>query len=402
MKLTEKIHLEIDKNNKPLAIFLDLSKAFDTVAHDKLFIKLHSLGIRGVALELIKSYLSNRQQYVEINRTLSKPRIIEFGVPQGTVLGPLLFLIYINELCNLKIEGEILSFADDTVLLFAEKSWEKVHEVAEKELQKVKHWFDINLLTLNKEKTMYINFSPKINTQPIISSLKIHSTNCALSDITCNCCILRKVTNIKYLGIIIDQHLKWNLHINSLVKKLRYALHKFYSLRYILSLSNLKMVYHATVQSIIQYGITGWGGAYDVHISKIITMQNTILKIMLKKPTRYPTRLVYEESGVLQTKKLYAKFVIKHIHINFHPSKTLNINQKRPNTRSKTKKNAMLDRVNKGLTQRHTYYLGPKLYNLLPLNIRHTKSTKSFNHSCNHWLMSYPIDKIKECINITV
>jgi Reverse transcriptase (RNA-dependent DNA polymerase) len=401
LKLTEKIHTEMDNNNKPLAIFIDLAKAFDTVAHNKLFIKLHSLGIRGVALELIKSYLSNRQQYVEINGTLSKPRYIEFGVPQGTVLGPLLFLIYINELCNLKIEGEILSFADDTVLLFADKTWDKVHEVAENELRKVKNWFDNNLLTLNKDKTMYITFSPKTNTQPIYSSLKIHTTNCMSTDNKCNCCILKNVSNIKYLGIVIDQHLKWNHHINSLVKKLRYTLHKFYNLRYILSFSNLKMVYHATVQSLIQYGITGWGGAYDVHLSKLVTLQNTLLKIMLKKPSRYPTRLVYEESGVLQTRKLYAKFVIKHIHQNCPPTKTQNNNHRYINTRSKTKKSALLNRVNKGLTQRHAYFLGPKLYNLLPLNIRLTKSIKSFNQSCKNWLVTYPIDKIEECINTT-
>jgi hypothetical protein len=159
------------------------------------------------------------------------------------------------------------------------------------------------------------------------------------------------------------------------------------------------MVYHATVQSIIQYGITGWGGAYDTHIQKLATIQNTILKIILNKPYRYPTELVYEESGILQIRKLYAKSIIKHMHTNRNPNKTSITQDKIINTRSKTKRNAIINRVNKGLTQRHSHFLGPKLYNLIPTHIRQIKSDKHFKTCCKDWLKKYPINKIENCIN---
>jgi Reverse transcriptase (RNA-dependent DNA polymerase) len=403
MKFTEKIHKEIDNNKKTLAIFLDLAKAFDTVAHSILFNKLYSYGIRGIALDLIKSYLSNRNQYVEINETLSKPRQIQFGVPQGTVLGPLLFLIYINDLCNLKIAGTMFSFADDTVLLFSGNTWESVSKIAENEMGKVSKWLNVNLLTLNNEKSMYITFTPKKNTQPDNTLIKIHNSNCVVTNNTiCNCHRLTRTFSTKYLGITIDQHLRWDHHVSTIVNKLRYCLTKFYTLRNILTLSNLKKVYYATVQSILQYGITGWGGAYDSHIKRLNTIQNKILKIILKKDVLYSTELLYSETEVLQVRKLYAKFLIKHTHNNTN-SKDKAITDTRPiNTRSKSSKNLDLIRVKKGITQRHGLYLGPKLYNSLPLKIRNSKSPKLFNKLSHEWLKKFPIEKIDNIINLKI
>ena len=153
-------------------------------------------------------------------------------------------------------------------------------------MSKVKRWLDTNLLTLNKDKTVYITFSPRENTQPLGHTLKIHEMSCKLTtqNVCCDCHAITKLNSTKYLGLIMDQHLKWDIHINSIVKKLRCVLLKFYTLRNILSQKLLKNVFYALAQSLIQYGISGWGGTYDVHLKSLKTIQNSILKVILKKP----------------------------------------------------------------------------------------------------------------------
>jgi hypothetical protein len=398
MKLTSQIHSLIDNDEKPLAIFLDLAKAFDTVSHQLLFIKLNKIGIRGLALDLIKSYLEGRNQFVNINNCLSKPRIIKYGVPQGTVLGPLLFLVFINDLCSLKINCDITTFADDTVLLFSSKTWKSTHEIANTGLAKIIMWLNDNLLTLNNEKTNYITFSPRTNSQPINSSIKIHKTNCDQMT-PCICYALEKSSSTRYLGIVIDQHLKWKDHIQTIVKKLRYILLKFYNIRSILSLTNLKMVYYALVQSVIQYGITGWGGAYDTHVQSLSSIQNIILKVIHRKDIRDSNFKLYDNAGVFQIRKLYAQFVIQFIYVN-----KLYTNQNvTPSsniiTRSKTRNNLYIPKVKKGISQRHASYIGPKIFNAIPDTIRQIKTKKSFKYYAKQWLKQYPIDFLIAIIN---
>jgi hypothetical protein len=401
LKVTSNIHNDIDNNFKPLAIFLDLAKAFDTVPHALLFTKLYQNGIRGIPLELLKSYLSNRIQYVSIGGTLSSPREIEFGVPQGTVLGPLLFLIYINDLCSLQIDGKITTFADDTVIQFSAKSWTETYSKAESEMRKVSLWLNSNLLALNKEKTVYCTFSPRINSQPSETTLKLHDIHCKTINAPCICHKLEKVTHTKYLGITIDQHLKWDSHIQTIIKKLRFVIHKFYDLRNILNSNILLSVYYALAQSIMQYGITGWGGTYDCHIAPLETIQHTILKIIFNKPQQYPTEYLYDKINILSIRKLYTKFATKFVHRNKALLHVLNPQSKNQiTTRSKTAHLLEVQRVKKNITQRHIMFLGPKLYNAIPQNIRDQKSSKTFSFYQKQWLLSYPNEQLDKIINI--
>jgi hypothetical protein len=383
---------------KPLAIFLDLAKAFDTVSHPLLISKLNAMGIRGVALNLIKSFLHNRQQFVKVNNVFSKPRIIEYGVPQGTVLGPLLFLVFINDLCNLQLQGDITTFADDTVILFTAKTWQHVHTLAESEINKVKTWLNNNLLTLNREKSVYITFSPRSNTQPLTSSIKIHNNNCNNNNSSCQCHQLEKTYDTKYLGLLVDQHMRWDAHINTVTKKLRSSLHKFYELRNVLNFKNLKSVYNAIAKSIIQYGIVAWGGAYDAHFQKIKTVQNCILKIILLETPTFSTSLLYERTGTLQARKIYAQFIANHIH-KHRSNYTKFACPHSHSTRSVSDKKLHVPKTVKNITQRNSVYLGPKIYNLLPTVLRKTTHVKYFANDLKSWLTTYKIDKLEDDIN---
>jgi hypothetical protein len=400
LKVTTKIYSSIDINDKPLAIFLDLAKAFDTVSHPILLQKLHNIGIRGITLDLISSYLRERKQFVKINDTLSNPRTIKYGVPQGTVLGPLLFLIFINDLCSLLENCDTTTFADDTVIIFSSKSWELTHQLAETGLNVVKKWLNSNLLTLNNDKTMYITFSPRTNSQPLNSVIKIHKPTCHLSIPNCDCYIVEKAHSTRYLGIIVDQHLKWNEHIQNIIKKLRYVIATFYNVRNILSPSNLKLLYYALVQSTIQYGIAGWGGTYDKHLQPLLVIQNLLLKLTITKEARPSTEFLYEYSGVLQVRKLYALSVIKSIHYNkTNLPSNKNINYQ-ITTRAKSKKNFYHHRANKGISQRHIHYLGFRLYNAVPCNIRKAFSKRTFNYGIKKWLGSLKTASLNSFINL--
>ncbi|XP_052746931.1 uncharacterized protein LOC112051825 [Bicyclus anynana] len=148
--LTTLIIEKLDTNKKCLTVFLDLKKAFDTVSVPILLHKLESIGMRDTTLSLFQSYLSGRTQMVKIDKYISNELNINYGVPQGSVLGPTLFLVYINELCNLKIRnGHIFSYADDTAIVFTDNSWEDVRYHAEKGLRNIARWLNSNLLTLN-------------------------------------------------------------------------------------------------------------------------------------------------------------------------------------------------------------------------------------------------------------
>jgi hypothetical protein len=328
LNLTTLISKEVENGKKCLATFLDLKKAFDTVSVPILVKKLERIGIRGKPLGLLSDYLSGRNQKVKIGDYVSEDSVVSFGVPQGSVLGPTLFLVYINELTNIQIQdGHVISYADDTAVIFTAESWDSVHAAAEKGLHKVNNWLTSNLLTLNTDKTNYICFSKIISTQPPPRlNLKIHV--CKLDDTLCTCTKLNKVSSTKYLGIIIDERLCWHPHIDYLNNRIRKLIWIFKILRHVASKTLLNQIYISLAQSVMTYCIPVWGGASKMKFLEVERGQRCLLKTMLHKPYRYSTSDLYNECKLLSMRKLYVTYTILKLHKTL-PYKTLTETRRR-------------------------------------------------------------------------
>ena len=217
-----------DKGNITCAVYLDLSKAFDTVDSNLLLKKLEHYGIRGTALGLFRSYLSNRKQCTNINSILSELISIELGVPQGSILGPFLFLVYINDLPNSSLLLSKL-FADDTCLLFSANSVANLQNIANQEIAKIEKWMTSNKLTLNHTKSKFMVINKR-------------GGNCNLN-VRINNELIEQVYSIEYLGITIDSDLSWNEHINQLESSLSTAPRIISELRHYVSCECLKSYY---------------------------------------------------------------------------------------------------------------------------------------------------------------
>lgn len=362
-EVTNYIYENINSNKAVLATFLDISKAFDTVNHNLLLEKLYRYGIRGPTLQLIKSYLSNRKQCVKLNSATSDWCDVVVGVPQGSVLGPLLFLIFMNDLLEIDSRMCMYSYADDTVILCANDSWSTAELVMNKHLQCIFNWIKSNQLSLNIEKSAVMSFGSYCDSVP--KSLNIH-----INDVN-----VKRVETVKYLGVILDYRLRWFEHVSSVCNKTRYLLYVIHKLKYFMSGRILKMIYYAFFHSIATYGITAWGGAYKNVISPLLNLQNRLRKVILKKD-------LFLESPT----KLNHCFIINSVIYHFTKlQETYNLITTR--IRRKIIKNVI---VKKHIVTKSNLYIGIHYFNLLPDQLKSSTLVWSSLSSCvTKWLKDY-------------
>ena len=268
--VTNLIYEKLDKRTPIAATFLDLAKAFDTVNYKILLSKLYNYGIRGSAHKLITSYLQNRQQRVKVNGQISEHCEVNTGVPQGTILGPLFFILYINYLLTSMPDDLIISFADDTVVFATEKTWSSVELKMNNYLSIIYKWLAINKLSLNVDKTVCMKFGSYVNSVP------------SNFDILINGCKLKRVKQCKYLGIVFDYRMTWEEHIKYLINKTKYLVFIFREFSEIMLTDTLRTIYYALFHSIINYGIIAWGGVYSINQYMLQRVQNKILKLVNK------------------------------------------------------------------------------------------------------------------------
>ena len=230
----------------PINIYIDLSKGFDTLDHTILISKLQHYGFKGAALQLLISYLSNRKQFVQYGDTLSQKTDILMGVPHGSILGPLLFIIYINDMAHSSVLFKLIHFADDTTLITNLNNEDTRNESLNDELTNFHNWLRANKLSLdvNKTKAMVFHMPQKLIQLPL---LKISGTDITFVD------------NFNFLGIIINKHLNWTSHVDMLTAKLSKTIGILNTLKHILPINIMRPIYNSLILCHLKYGVLLWG-----------------------------------------------------------------------------------------------------------------------------------------------
>jgi hypothetical protein len=375
----------IDEGYRVLGVFFDLQKAFDTVDNNILLHKLYNYGIRGLMYDWFKNYLQDRKQYTLVNSISSNLGNINCGVAQGSVLGPLLFLVYVNDISNVISECNLKLFADDTNLFLCDRSLPELETKANTCLAKLQVWFLANKLSLNVNKTSYTVFNSKI----------MQNNTCDL-----NLCIggqkIMKVSSCKYLGVFIDENLSWNEHIDYLYKKLIKFSSIFYKVRYLLPTACLKALYFAFIFPHILFGIEIYANTAKSRIDKLSKLNNKLIRILVNKRFNTTVMDLYKIMNVLPISQLHDMQLLIFIHKClyhqdlvpdiFHNYFTLMRSVHCHNTRRAADLSLM--RANTNLGQRCLLYKGSKLWNLLPIELKGHSSVITFKKNIKRHLFS--------------
>ena len=266
LKIVEGIRENLDNKTFVCGVFVDLEKAFDTVNHQILITKLNHYGIRGIANQWFSSYLSSRKQNVKLGEAKSKLLEINCGVPQGSILGPLLFLIYINDMYLSVKHSTIHHFADDTNLLCSDKDPMALRSKTNEDLELIFEWLCSNRLSLNISKTEFIIFKPPMKSLQDRITLKLNGTT------------LYESNKIRYIGIIMDDRLTWKHHITELSKKLSRSIGIIYKMKTLCPQHVLLSIYFSLVHSHLSYGACVWGTAKDMYLNKIRNLQKKVIR----------------------------------------------------------------------------------------------------------------------------
>lgn len=369
----------MDEGHMAAIVLMDQSKAFDRVDHRVLIDILSSIGLRGKVLDLFKSYLSERVQQVKIKDTLSEKMTSgHFSTPQGTCLSPILYNVYVHKMYNLQLGGRLVSYADDTALCVKGKTWQDVFQCIQSDMKIINSWFDEHNLSLNLDKTKILPLCIVYNKLPPQRQLVIHNQTC--NSINCTCGSIDIVTQWTYLGVELDAHLRWDIHINKLAKRLRRLIGSFLALRTFLKPNLLKEIYFALCQSTLEYAICAYGRANNNALSELKVVQNTLLKIILRKVRLYSTVQLYKEAKVLNIVSLFNKqaclFVYKHNLVTF--------TEHQYNLR---KRNVQIPRKNTSKGQKSISFTGVKIFQKLPQNIKEEPNFIVFKIKLKTWLL---------------
>lgn len=396
IELSNSITPAIDGKKCASGVFMDLRKAFDLVDHNALLQVLHKYGIRGHALDPFQSFLENRRQVVKIGNSVSNETQIRSGVVQGSCLGPLLFLIFINAIGSIPISGKLFLFADDAVLINVHDSRvpSTIVNSIRSDLKLIVKFFDQRRLILNPSKTNFMLFTSPHMSVELDSTIEISQGT-----------FISRVHSTKYLGLVVNENLTWSNHIDNLCKKLAPATGILWKLRNSLPFRSRKLVYDTLFQTHLNYMSTIWGFSPCSSLANIQVLQNRALRNVYHLPNRANRSYMFQHQveshlpirGIVALNT--ATFMFKALHnmttTNLHFVKAGDCHERK-----------LRNSTSLRLPSRRTVFAdqaidvsGPRVFNKVPDDIKALRSPASFRWALRCHLRNQVF--IESCFNKT-
>lgn len=383
LDIHDKITTAIAKKQFIVGVLLDLSKAFDTLDHTILLHKLEHNGVRGTPLAWFSDYLSNRQQYTESEHYKSDILNLQCGVPQGSILGPLLFLIYINDVTHVSPNLSYILFADDTTLLYADDNLDRIFTVYNTELPKLINWLRSNKLSINISKTNYIVFHSK----------KKKLVNKANHKIVIDNKIIEKKSYVKFLGIFLDEHLTWNQQSNHVHSNISRILGIMYKLKDSLPLNALLLLYKSFILSHLLYGVIAWGNCYSKYLDPLLKLQKKAVRLCTGSHYLAHTEPIFkhlrllklDDLNVLQTAIFMFKLKQNLLPPYFNSMFTYNWQIHSHNTRNR--EDFYITNPRTSLSSTSIRYKGPDVWHTLSDNIKQCSYLSAFKRKLKNKIL---------------
>ena len=374
-KTIDRWNTEIDNGNYVGALFIDLSKAFDMVNHQLLVQKLYSLGIQNNENCWFKSYLNKRTQCVSINNSISASQFISSGVPQGSILGPLLFLLFINDMpVDLK-HSVVDMYADDTLIYVCDKDVNVIENRLNEDINILCKWLENNLMKANVSKTKFMLLGTPVKTSQA-RDISVSMNNSEIEHVSC----------YNYLGVQINANLKWNEQINSICRKVCKSIAVMRRIKPFVPRNSLITIYNTMILPHIDYAIIVWCNCGDTHLNKLQKLQNMAMRIILNAPFRTHINDMLQTLGFMNVRdritystgcmmyKVHNEMTPSYLYENFKlVNEVHNVN-----TRGSVNGQYYISKCNTNYGQSTFYYKGSVLWNFISKDIRQANSLVQF------------------------
>lgn len=372
------VYDKMDQNEIVIALLFDLTRAFDTVDKDFVSVKLHALGIRGQLNSWFTSFLSDRKFYVKADNVTSDEFNMNIGTPQGSVLGPLIFLLFINDLPSNISQGSVFMYADDTTIVISDPKPENIHIKVTTILKEFSLWCTKNKLMINHNKTICL---PIHNKYRVDHNFSFNFNGSELSS----------STSAKLLGVLIDKHFSWDLHIETVCNKLNKSFFLLLQLKNSLDKTVLLNFYYASVYSAIAYNIVLWGQSKDV--SRVFILQKRILRLIFNIPQQSSCRECFKANKIFTITSIYLWKLLTFIYTKKNNLIT-NSDNHSYNTRGKDNITSL--KHDHEFYKKSPLYAGSHFFNALPEDIRNSVSLITFKRRLKKLLITEPFYSLNE------